>query len=187
LVKNTREDLLHDFQFFLKESKKHDPDAPESMFLHARFLRAALLTLFAYTEAVVNGWVHSLLERKKVGVLFARIQRDCLDKKIEILNDLLSATVPRPKVKDAKEVRNLFVHFTPTRENEAFTRLSSTVIEAAAEDLFRWMTEMESTLKLKRHANSGELSRAFAELEAPRLSISGSFSFCGGLAYSLVS
>jgi hypothetical protein len=59
LVKNTREGLLHDFQYFLQESKQHDPNAAESMFLHARFLRAALLTLFAYAEAVVNGWVHA--------------------------------------------------------------------------------------------------------------------------------
>jgi hypothetical protein len=48
LVKNTREDLLHDFQYFLQESKQHDPNVPESMFLNALlFLRAALLTLFA--------------------------------------------------------------------------------------------------------------------------------------------
>lgn len=162
LVKNTREDLLHDFQYFLEESKKHNPIVPESMFLNARFLRAALLTLFAYAEAVVNGWVHALLEQRDVGVLFARIQRDCLDKKIDVLNDLSSMTVPRPNLKDAKEVRNLFVHFTPTRENEAFARLSQAVVESAADDLFRWMTEIESTLNLKRHANSHELSRALA-------------------------
>jgi hypothetical protein len=128
LVKNTREDLLHDFQYFLQESKQHDPNAPESMFLHARFLRAALLTLFAYAEAVVNGWVHALLEQRDVGVLFARIQRDCLDKKIEVLNDLSSMTLPRPKLNEAKEVRNLFVHFTPTekmRHLPGFRRLSS--------------------------------------------------------------
>ena len=134
------------------------------MFHHARFLRAALLILFAYAEAVVNGWLHTLLEQRKVGFLFGRIQRDGLDKKIEILNELSSATVTRPNYKDAKEVRNLFVHFTPTREDEAFSRLSLSVIESSANDLFRWMTEMESTLDLKRHAKSDELMRAFAEL-----------------------
>jgi hypothetical protein len=50
----------------------------------------------------VNGWLHTLLEQRKVGFLFGRIQRDCLDKKIEVLNELSSATVTRPNVKDAK-------------------------------------------------------------------------------------
>jgi len=163
LVKNTREDLLHDLQYFLGEARNYDPNVPESMFHHARFLRAALLILFAYAEAVVNGWLHTLLEQRNVGFLFGRIQRDCLDKKIEVLNELSVATVKRPKVKNAKEVRNLFVHFTPTREDEAFSRLSLSVIESSANELFRWMTEMESTLNLKRHANSDELMRAFAE------------------------
>jgi hypothetical protein len=163
LVKNTREDLLHDFQYFLSEARKNDPNVPESMFHHARFLRAALLILFAYAEAVVNGWLHTLLEQREVGFLFGRIQRDCMDKKIELLNELSLATVTRPNVKDAKEVRNLFVHFTPTREDEAFSRLSLSVVESSANDLFRWMTEMESTLNLKSHAKSDELMRAFAE------------------------
>jgi hypothetical protein len=41
--------------------------------------------------------------------------------------------------------------------------LSLSVIESSANDLFRWMTEMESTLNLKRHAKSDELMRAVAE------------------------
>jgi hypothetical protein len=50
LAMNTVEDLLHDFQYFLKEAKTCSAVEPETMFLHKRFLRAALLILFAYTE-----------------------------------------------------------------------------------------------------------------------------------------
>ncbi|GEM_PF-4973537 len=164
LVKNTREDLFHDFQYFLEQAEKHDPMVPEAMFLHARFLRVALLSLFAYAEAIVNGWLNALLEEKAVGVLFTRIQRDSLDKKIDLLNELGSAKVQKPNVNDARKIRNLFAHFTPTREEEAFSKLTMPAVKKAADELLRWITEMESTLNLKRHASSEELSRAFADI-----------------------
>jgi hypothetical protein len=54
---NLREDLLHDYVFFRKRAKKFDENDPKTIFLQKRYLRAALLLLFAYTEAVVNGWI----------------------------------------------------------------------------------------------------------------------------------
>jgi len=43
------------------------------MFLHQRFLRAGLLALFAYAEAVVNGWLHDFLKQRQMEFLFARL------------------------------------------------------------------------------------------------------------------
>jgi hypothetical protein len=164
LVMNTREDLLHDYRFFIGMAKRIAADDPEVMFVHQRFLRAALLALFAYAEAVVNGWMRESLEQKKIGFLFKRLQWDCLDKKIEFLNDASSAGVAKPKINDAKSVRNLFVHFTPGRDSEAFDKLTLKVVEDAATDLDRWLEQMESRLNLKRHPNSRDLIAAFNEL-----------------------
>ena len=134
LVMNTREDLRHDFEYFIGEAKTRNADAPETMFLHQRFLRAALLSLFAYAEAVANGWLHSLLESRQVGFLFKRLQYDCLDKKIGLLHEAASVMSEKPNVTDAKQVRNLFVHFTPGRDGEAFERLSLVMGETAANE-----------------------------------------------------
>jgi hypothetical protein len=167
LVMNIREDLLHDFEFFLDQAKACSGDEHETRFKHQRFLRAALLTLFAYADAVANGWVKSVLENHQMGFLYKRLQFDCLDKKIDFLNDAYSETGIRPNVKDAKEVRNLFVHFTPGRDAEAFEKLTLTVVENAKNEVDRWMAEMESMLGLTRHPNSEQIVRAFDEIGTP--------------------
>ena len=164
LVMNTREDLLHDFQFFHGMAKANSPEDPKERFLHQRFLRAALLTLFAYAEAVVNGWVYSLLESRNFESLFKRLQWDCLEKKIDFLNEASTAEVARPKVNEAKSVRNLFVHFTPGKDADAFDKLTLSVVENAAEDLERWMTEMELKLGFMRHPCSEDLMIGFSEI-----------------------
>ena len=47
LVQAPLEDLWHDHQYFIQKAKENTADVPEMMFLHNRFLRAALLFLFA--------------------------------------------------------------------------------------------------------------------------------------------
>jgi len=51
LVQAPLEDLWHDHEYFIQKAKENAADQPETMFLHKRFLRAALLCLFAYSEA----------------------------------------------------------------------------------------------------------------------------------------
>jgi len=162
LAMNTREDLGNDFKFFIGQAKTYDPTNLETMFLHQRYLRAALLTLFAYAEAVVNGWLHLYLEDREMLFLFERLQHECLDRKIEILREAAMAEMAKPNVAEARKVRNLLVHFTPGREGEAFEKMSLALVESAASELNRWMTEMESTLGLQRHPDSEQLVRSFA-------------------------
>jgi len=162
-VINTREDLRDDFKYFITQARNYKPDPVESGFLHQRFLRAALLSMFAYAEAVVNGWLHAFLDEHRMAFLFTRLQRDSLDNKIRVLQDSLSSVASRPNVAEAKQVRNLFVHFTPDREDEAFGKLSLELIESAEREFDRWMAEMESALGLPRHPDSRELIRGFVE------------------------
>jgi hypothetical protein len=163
LVLNILEDLRDDLKFFLNEAKSNKPGQSETMFLHQRFLRAALLALFAYAEAVANSWLHSLLKKGNMEFVFEKLQYIGLDKKIEVLQEAASASSKKPNLTDAKKMRNLFVHFTPGRENEAFEKLSLPLIESAAEELDRWMTDMESALELPRHDDSEAIMSAFVE------------------------
>jgi hypothetical protein len=158
LVMNTREDLRHDFEYFIGEAKSHNADIPETMLLHQRFLRAAVLFLFAYADAIANGVLHSLLDSQQV----EKLRHWPLDKKIEVLHEKsISSAITKPNYMDAKKLRNLFVHFTPDRDAEAFEKLSFVIVEDAANELSRWMTEMESALGLPRHDDSEEIMCAF--------------------------
>src|ERR1700733_6305799 len=143
LAMNILEDLLHDFQYFLKEAKAHSAATPETMFLHKRFHSAALLILFAYTEGVTNRWLSATLEQRNDGAKFKKLQSDSLDKKVAPLSDLAPA-VTKPNLGTAKNVRNLLVHFKPGRDGEAFDAVTLPLVEEAAETIEDWMKEMES-------------------------------------------
>lgn len=163
LVKNTREDLLHDFGYFLGQAKEHS-ETGDTMFLHKRFLRAALLLLFAYGESVVNGWMASPIILKKAGPRSLPRKRMCLFEKMRALNSVSSNRVSKKRLTVAKELRNLIVHFEPGCDGETYDRLSSKLVEEAAKDLDLWMSATESALNVKRHLDSEELARSIDEM-----------------------
>lgn len=163
LAMNMLEDLLHDFQYFLKEAKTHPAVKPETMFLHKRFLRAALLILFAYTEGVTNRWLFAMLERRNDGAKFEKLQFDSLDKKVARLGGLAPAA-SKPNLETAKKVRNLLVHFKPGRDGEAFDSVTLPLVEAAAKTIGEWMEVMESSLGLPRYPDTDEIMGKLAEI-----------------------
>jgi hypothetical protein len=169
LVMNIREDLVHDFEYFIGRAKTLSEDSKEQMFLRQRYLRAALLTLFAYAEAVVNHWLHAHDKDS-----FERLKFKGIDKKIGILHKAAATASGKPKIKSAKGVRNLFVHFTPGRDHEAFEKLTLPLVEKAAKELGEWMTELESRLSLPRHHDSEEIMRAFADVGNVTMEVSSS-------------
>jgi hypothetical protein len=65
LVQSPLEDLWHDHEYFIRRAQENAADVPETMFLHMRFLRAALLFLFAYAEGVTSRWVHEVRENRR--------------------------------------------------------------------------------------------------------------------------
>lgn len=162
LAVNTLEDLRHDFQYFLQEAKTHPAVNPETMFLHKRFLRAALLVLFAYAEGVTNRWLFAMLKRSHDGDKFEKLQFDSLDKKVAHLSDF-GATATKPNLGTAKKVRNLLVHFKPGRDGEAFDAVTLPPVEEAAETIEEWMAEMESSLGFPRYPNTDEIMAKLAE------------------------
>lgn len=163
IVMNIREDLLDDIRFFVEQARSHPVDRPGQTVLHKRYLRAALMFLFAYTEGVVNGWLRSNPEEKQADPRFKRIKFLCLNKKIDYLNEVWAARVKNPDVSDAKNLRNLFAHFAPGKDTEVFEKLTLGLVENAAAELGRWMNEMESVLGLERHPDNDEIMRKFAE------------------------
>ena len=81
---NAAEDLKHDYEYFILEAKKYSPDGPTQL-LHGRFLRAALLILFAHAEAIVNGFVYQVLVRRGEESRFEKIEKRSLDYKMGVL------------------------------------------------------------------------------------------------------
>ena len=184
-VMNTREDLRDDLNYFITEAAARSDNEPESIFLRQRFLRAALLSLFAYADAVISGWLYSLSDSDQRGALLKRMKNMCLEKKIEELQRYVSGVIQNPDVKNAKQVRNLLVHFAPGQDptdpnkfrdldDSAFEKLTLVLVEDARMELNRWMTEMELALGIKRHENSAEIMRAFDELGTTTKSVSSS-------------
>jgi len=80
---------------------------------------------------------------------------------MEILQEAASAQITKPLMTSAKQVRNLFAYFTPGREEDAFEKLSLLLVESAANELNKWILEMESALGLLRHPDSEAIVREF--------------------------
>jgi len=164
---NTREDLLNDFNFFIDMAGLVKVNGLEGVYAQQRWLRAALLILFAYIEAVVNGWVYRVLESHKLIAVFKRMERSPLEQKIEFLYDAFSARPTKLNIEDAKGLRNLFVHFTPHRDSEAFDKLTLETVKSAADHVDRWMNEMESITGMRRHPFSEELKIGTEDFNEP--------------------
>lgn len=150
---NTREDLFQDYIYFLNQAKA-TPDQHDSVLLHKRFLRAALLVLLAYMESVINAWLHDDLKKRGVLWLFKNLERTPLEGKMKMLCDAASATVKNPDFSEAKELRNLLVHFKPGNDGLAFDRLSLELVEKTYTEIDKWLTDMEKVLGVIRHPDS---------------------------------
>jgi hypothetical protein len=170
LVQAPLEDLWHDHQYFIKKAKENAADVPETMFLHNRFLRAALLFLFAYAEGVTSRWVHEVRVRQtQEGKRRDKRKLDSLAQRMEFLTEVAKVSASPPNLKTAKEVRDLWVHFSnSTRENDAssnlakiFDGLSLSLVEHAATETVNWMSQVANALGVQRHPDSEKISNEF--------------------------
>lgn len=161
LVISPIEDLKHDFSFFIERARKVSADDKKTMFLHQRWLRAALFALLAYIEAEVNRFVYRALEDRKVDFLFERIERDSLDRKVELLHKLMPSTTSKFDIQTAKHIRNLWIHSKPGNEEKAFEGLTLAVVEQAEQNIDAWISETEKRLGIDRHQSSSKVSRSF--------------------------
>lgn len=156
------EDLLHDYKYFLKQAKRFDDHKSKTIFLHKRYLRGALLTLFAYAESVINRWIYKCLERKKEEAKFEKFERKSLEKKLNFLRSSVKSGAKVPDVASAKDLRDLIVHFKPGRDAEFFDGISLSTLMRAGQELTRWLSKMERALRIERHPKSSKLVRKLA-------------------------
>lgn len=161
LVINPIEDLKHDYSFFIKLAKEAPADAKKTMFLHQRWLRAALFALLAYVEAEVNRFVYRALEDRKVVFLFERIEKDSLDRKVDLLHKLMPSAASKFDIQAAKHIRNLWIHSKPGNEEKAFEGLRLAVVEEAEQKIEAWISDTEKKLGIDRHESSAKVSRSF--------------------------
>jgi hypothetical protein len=159
LTRNMLEDLLHDYRSHMKVAKEFPATAPETRFQHERALRAALLCLFAYSEGVANRWIYHLLDKRRQRSHFRVLEAKPLTQKINWLNG--ECSVPNdPNIRQAKRLRNLWAHFSPNCEGEAYANLSIQAVENTEGELARWMAEIEQR-GFERHPDSEEILQNF--------------------------
>ncbi len=156
------EDLRHDYDYFIRQARKCDEYKPSTVFLHKRYLRASLLTLFAYAEAVINNWLFHSLERKGRISEFKKVQRKSLEEKFNLLDKAAAQGGSRASLASAKRLRNLVVHLTPGRDAEFFDGLTLTTLKKAEQELTLWLRKMEPVLRMERHAKTAKLVRKFS-------------------------
>jgi hypothetical protein len=170
LAINACEDLLHDYDYFVQQAKKFDERKAKTIFMHKRYLRGALLTLFAYAEAIVNNWLYRSLGREGRVSEFEKEQWQSLEKKFELLDKAAIQNGHRARLKNAKRLRNLIVHLTPGRDAEFFDGLTLTTLKEAEQELKLWLRKMEPVLQIERHPKSAKvvhkLSRALGTVTA---------------------
>jgi hypothetical protein len=171
LVQTPLEDLWHDHQYFIQRARENAADKPETMFLHNRFLRAALIFLFAYAEGVTSKWVHEVrAKQRQEGKKKDKQKLDSLAQRMEFLSSVANVSASPPNLEAAKKVRNLWIHFTKsTRENDTssniakiFDGLSLSVVEHAATETVNWMSQVADALGVERHPDSEKMANKFA-------------------------
>jgi hypothetical protein len=153
------EDLRHDYEYFIQQARKFDENKPSTVFLHKRYLRGALLTLFAYAEAVINNWLFHSLEREGRISEFKKEQRKSLEDKFHLLDKAAARSGSRTSLRSAKRLRNLVVHLTPGRDTEFFDGLSLSTLTEAEQELRLWFRKMEPVLRMERHAKTAKQVR----------------------------
>lgn len=152
-TQNFREDLLEDHRYFLDEAKKHPPKNVLERSVHRRFLRASFLAFYAYAEGVLNCWLHSLLrDRQDDKLTFRRVERECLKRKMKLVESLSGAKVRRtPDLSDPKKLRNRIEHFAPESDASVLDEMTLEVVENVALSFDGWMSVVEGSTDLVRH------------------------------------
>jgi hypothetical protein len=176
LVLSPLEDLWHDHQYFIQGARENAADAPETMFLHNRFLRAALLFLFAYAEGVTGRWIHEVrVRQRQQGKKIDKQDLNSLAGRMKFLAKKANLCTASPNLEAAREVRDKWVHFTNSaRENgtsgneaKVYDGLSVSVVEHAATEVVNWMSQVANALGIERHPDGekiiDELSSALGE------------------------
>jgi hypothetical protein len=85
---------------------------------------------------------------------FEQFQWKCLEKKIEFVSEQCGANVYKPEFKDAKDLRNLLIHFRLGHDREAQDQLTLSVVEDTENELFRWMLRVQYLLGIEPHPTS---------------------------------
>jgi chorismate mutase len=174
LVQSPLEDLWHDYEHFIQQARQNAADVPETMFLHMRFLRAALLFLFAYAEGVTSRWIHEVrAKRRQQGKKIDKPLLNSLVRRMEYLTEAAQISASSLNLKAVKEVRDLWVHFTASTRNNDINDVSSkmekiydwlslSVVQQAATDTVNWMSQVSKALGVERHPESGKLANTLA-------------------------
>jgi hypothetical protein len=145
-------DLWDDYCYFRKMAQE-TPFSTDRL-LHKRYVRAALWTLFAYFEGVINRGVHSIdsdldLEDTPLCTKIGRLRQEAKDRtrgnrKVAFLD-----------INAPKSLRNRIAHLKPTDDPlELVERLSDGSAFRDADRIIGWLDAASRALRMDRHPNA---------------------------------
>lgn len=151
------EDLWHDFLFFEQQALNTSTD--DRPLLHKRFLRAALLCLFAYLEGVTHQWCYELTIReggsntKARARAGAKIEARCKD--LTHVAAGLTATTIEFEFTRANYLRNKIVHEVGGEHDvELFSELTLEALQTLKSDMVRWLEWVGPAIGQKPHPDT---------------------------------
>ena len=148
-----KSDLWQDYLNFVndaREEHKRNNTRQEN-----RYLRAALLSLFAHLEASVNDVIYkSSLGNKK---LDKPISDKCL-----LVSEL--AKIESPAIDEMKKIRNILVHPGGKKDDShPFDVLSQDTIEAYGNLITNWLNEVSGAIGMPRFSDTNTLVKDLAQ------------------------
>lgn len=160
---DAREDFFRDYSYFVERARNLSVNDESTTAMQRRFLRAALFTLFAYTEAVVNAWLYHSLEERGISWMFKGIERNRVEDKMGFLDEMAATSQKTPNIADARRVRNLLVHFKPGNDALLSEQVTLTMVDRTYDDINGWMSQMEAALGVQRHPNTKQEVEKFID------------------------
>jgi hypothetical protein len=158
------EDYWHDYLHFKERAIM---ETGKSELQHRRYLRAAFLTLMAYTEGVVNEWWSNILEKegKSTREINKFVRREPFYAKCDNLmkKALVIPTPNQQLINRAKSLRNQYVHLTGENNAMLFDGLSETSLIETEKAITECLDELSAVLAIDRHPDTQRLGRDLAK------------------------
>jgi hypothetical protein len=142
-------DLWDDYCYFRKLSQEVPPSS--DLLVHKRYVRAALWTLFAYFEGVVNRWIAKIdkdfdINNEPLPRKIDRVRRE-IHRRSRGQRDLRSQ-----EIRAAKSLRNRIAHLDPRDDQlDLVERLSNGSAFRDADRVVAWLKSASRVLRMECH------------------------------------
>ncbi len=148
-VASVLSDLGDDYCYFKRMSQEVTPDS--DLLVHKRYVRAALWTLFAYLEGVINRWIYRIdkdfdIENEPLGRKIGRVRQE-IRRRTPGQRGGASLDIDAPR-----SLRNRTAHLKPIDDQfELVERLSDGSVFKDADRIVEWLKSASRLLRMECH------------------------------------